>query len=108
MDLGGGGLAPGIHDVHDLLLAAAQRLGRGLAHTCSIISIPALSQEQNAKFLAGHARGPLSREAATAMSSADCCRRFAAQRFFLTQFPWADAHGYLLPPLRGSREKAAS
>jgi hypothetical protein len=29
------------------------------------------------------------------------CRRFAARKFELRLVPWADAHGYMLPPLRG-------
>jgi hypothetical protein len=38
----------------------------------------------------------------TANGCANCCRRFAAQVICIGLFPWADAHGYLLPPLRGS------
>ena len=43
----------------------------------------------------------LSREAATAMSRANCCRRFAAQEILTAFTLRANARSYVLPPLRG-------
>jgi hypothetical protein len=43
----------------------------------------------------------LSREAATANDVQNCFRRFAAWKDFVDSWLRADAHGYLLPPLRG-------
>ena len=43
---------------------------------------------------------PLAAKRRQRMDHASCCRRYAANAYGIAYFPWAYAHGYMLPSLR--------